>query len=979
MAIERTVPYSDAALNARAWIDAAESRWRLQILARRTRLTDSGPKPVPMRIRRFVEGLPWAYVKPAIDYLLSKAPYRGVIANGVDFGVAYRPTLTVWQRDAQQAALGSKGASAGDATYTLIQDLIEADSDDVYAVGTSSSCSEEVVSEYVWDAPSVGELPQGGMGVTYQIANVHRNDDGTFDYAIVKRTALTQHSGPFTIESNALRRVEHEMWDNVYVGADGSFLDSAGAPLAGFPETGVTLLDGGGSREVKISSVSENPDCTLKITVQTETSLAEEVRVLTSENQYQRLDETERMAQPGPLGPAPDATGGLVVRHESKLRSDGTYDNQVRNETEQPVEASVREVSVGRRGRRVVVKSDNQAAPASTDAIGWGGSVRVEKTPGRLYTNTVTTFNRNVQDKVGETCREDQYQHVHTTVRGADSLRISPDDHTSWGDGHVRTVETSMDDDGAIMRTDRDDKENTVLSSTVAFRSGRYGGVLTVKDTATYEPVPGTNTFRPGPIGSGVQYEKTPGGLVTVTRTTAVRPDNDVPVSVTCKSTALEHTVQTDKAVHNVPAMDDASVHTVADDGKHRTTSFRLEEDGGCIREEILVEEQDVEAERSYERKPRGTIITTVQNSTSRGAAKPETVGLSHAVRTQGNRFRLTERTVEASPVPDRSFCSRDAFLHQHDLVTCGTSIVDGDVDEAADGVYRHRESTMDSDGLVQTVERVSTESELPESGRQLGGDYFHTVVLTKARSVPAIGEGQDAPITSPGPIQTFDRDMTQGARWTGQTVTDTPVYREWTDEIRTSLYRAKVFYFRNATDAQWAIRRAQAEAYAESFKGQSWTGGTSPTSLRVSGTPVMNQYGLYDGHYSVEASWDPLTGGADNDRTNNLAALADWAYTIVSNSYNIGYTRNASDEVITSVHRSRSTKTVHETITSGYQAYLNANFNGKVLIEGSHVTVTPSTGIAHGVVVTEANTTISIEDIRGSKQSLSRDWSVTS
>ena len=140
-----------------------------------------------------------------------------------------------------------------------------------------------------------------------------------------------------------------------------------------------------------------------------------------------------------------------------------------------------------------------------------------------------------------------------------------------------------------------------------------------------------------------------------------------------------------------------------------------------------------------------------------------------------------------------------------------------------------------------------------------------------------------------------------------------------------------------------------------------------------------MNQYGLYDGHYSVEASWDPLTGGADNDRTNNLAALADWAYTIVSNSYNIGYTRNANDEVITSVHRSRSTKTVHETITSGYQAYLDANFNGKVLIEGSHVTVTPSTGIAHGVVVTEANTTISIEDIRGSEQSLSRDWSVTS
>lgn len=984
MNVSSNIPATqEAALNAKAWIDAAESRWRLQILARRTRVTKSGVKSIPTRIRRFVEGIPWAYVKPAMDYLLSKAPYRGAIANGADFGVAYRPTLTVWQRDAQQAALGSVGRMAGDATYTLVQDLVEADANDVYTVGSSSSCSETVESEYVWDAAEVGELPQGGVGVTYQVASVHRNEDGTFDYAIVKRTALTQHAGPFTVESGPTHRVVHELWDNVYVGPDGEYLDDAGKPLAGFPEVGTEFIENG-VRSVKIASVSENPDCTLKIAVQIEDVFTAVVRELTALDQYKGLREIERSGEREKLPDAPDSHGGVITRHQSKLRPDGSYDNEVHVDTERPVTAALREVSVGRRGVKVTVKSENQPEPADTSDIGWGGSVRVEKTPGRLFNNTVTTFDRNVASKVSESCKSDQYQHVHSTTKGADSVATG---HASWGGGHFRTVEANMDDDGAILRTDRDDFERTVLQANFGYRIGLTGAVVTRKDVATAERVPSESqvTFGTQDVGTRKEFEKTPGGLVTVTTSSVQRPAKDVPVAIQCDSTALAHTVRTSNVSSKVPSFNDTSVHTAPSGGKHSTTSYRMDEQGGCTKETVDVQEQDVVAEKQFERKVHGLVTTTVWNSTDTAAKQPSTVGsLQHQVLTEGNRFRLTVRETDISDAsPDRAFCSKDAFLHQHDVVTISDELPSDHVQDAGGGEYRHREANIDSDGVIQIVERVSSEIEREESGKSGSGDVFHTVVQVKRKNTGSAAfdvEDAGTPNGESGAITTYERDMTQGVMWSGHQTTDTPHYQHWSDEIDTSLYKAKIWYFRNAKPDEYRGFRDEAEAYAETFNVgntvSGWVGGKAPTSLRVNGGPVMNGYGLYDGNYSVEASWDPVTGGADNDRTNELNELAKWTYTIVSNSYNIGYTRNANDEVITSVHRTKSAKTVEECITSGFKTYLASNFEGKTLIEGTHVTVTPSTGIAHGVVVKEAKTTISLEDVRGYTNDITKDWS---
>lgn len=955
----------NAAAAAREWIESARERWRVQILARRTRVTKDGVKTMPSRLRRFVEGLPWPYVKPAIDYLLSTAPYTGIVANGVDFGTPYRPTLTVWQRDAQQTATGAKGANVGDATYTLVQDLIEADSRDVYTVGTSSSCSETVVSDYVWDASDVEELPQGSMGVTYQIAGVHRNDDGTFDYAVVKRTALTQHSGPTVTEDNAVRRVSVETWDNVYVDADGRFCDDSWTPIPGLV-SGVSAGADGSRTETKVAVGGENPDCTLRITATVETSKPAEVRRLTSENQFQDLEETERAGQVEPLGDAPDASGGTVMRHESRLRPDGSYDTTVHRETEQEVVEALVEVSKGRRGVKRVVRSDNQADPGSTQVRAFGQSVRVEKTPGRRYTNTVTTFDADVSARVGESCRRDLYKHDHTEVRGAKSVDIGHVAEAS--DGVVSSAETNMDDDGAILKTVRTETELEVSGSNVVYRTGRTGVTSVVKDTATAASIPSAPIYNLADVGQVTEYERTPGRRVTVTRTTHRRPQSDTAVSVTCSSDALVHKTQTDEALASAPGLTESQVHTTPGDGVSTQTTIRVDDQGGFMRETVTTQEQDVVAEKTFERKPRGTVTTVVYNSTSRDAAMPEKVGISSATLTPGNRYRLMERTVTTDSVLDSAFCERDVFLHTHDAVSYGTEVFDDDTDSPGEGRYSSREATMDSDGIVKTVVRTHTEVPVSVSSFNREEGALQSTDTVGRRSQP---RPQD-PDSADGYVKKVQGEMTRGGLWNTVETVVTAHRKTWETDIDTDLVKAHSWHFRNVdsydgfcTAAANYIRRLGAPLT-----------GTAPTSVHISASPTINEFGLYDGNVSAQASWDPSTGGATNDRYGDLKVIADFEYSIVSVSYNLGYSfsRDTSAQV-TSVHTSRSVKTLKETFGVGLGGAKQA-FSG-VLIEGSHLTVSPTTGAVHMVVVTDASTTVSVEKINGRNPSTTKDWKV--
>ena len=270
---------------AREWIDRVDAgrglsnSWRLQIIQKRYRKRDvpsdtgtalecDGKSCVglPMRIRRFVPGCPWALVDQAIRYLVCKAPYEGLIYNGLEIPGRYRPTLTTWQRD-EQSSVNEQRPQNG--TYTLIQDLIEEGCEDEETVVTGESCSYVETTEYHWDDSAPGELPGCGsecdgssvcQGVTYAIRS-NRNEDGTFDWQLVRRVAKTQHAGPFDVECNGCTgKVTRETWDNLYGNAKDGFRDDCGNPV---------ILPGcddipGIRTQVQ---VQQNADCTFKVEV----------------------------------------------------------------------------------------------------------------------------------------------------------------------------------------------------------------------------------------------------------------------------------------------------------------------------------------------------------------------------------------------------------------------------------------------------------------------------------------------------------------------------------------------------------------------------------------------------------------------------------------------------------------------------------------------------------------------------------------
>ncbi len=271
----------DLQSQAKEWLDRVDAgrglsgNWRIEVIQKRYRKARDGSETectdLPLRIRRFLPGCPWAIVAQVIRELVARAPYTNIICNGVIFSGTYRPTLTYWTRDESKSVDESKGANG---TYTLVQDLVE-DSEcaDALSVGSSSTCQYEEATEYHWDEASVDfTLPDCGpdscggtpgcQGVTHALAAVSRQEDGSFNYQVVKRTAKTVHTPEVEVRkaSCGVGKITKESWDNVY-GEPGDFRYDCGTPIV-LPVTTV-------GQQVQFS-IQMNNDCTYHIEAQIE-------------------------------------------------------------------------------------------------------------------------------------------------------------------------------------------------------------------------------------------------------------------------------------------------------------------------------------------------------------------------------------------------------------------------------------------------------------------------------------------------------------------------------------------------------------------------------------------------------------------------------------------------------------------------------------------------------------------------------------
>lgn len=112
-----------------------------------------------------------------------------------------------------------------------------------------------------------------------------------------------------------------------------------------------------------------------------------------------------------------EAAGGVTVEKTVARTEDGAYRVTEQATEEKGVANAVQVTRRTLRGTTVTTLDRNQAAPASTSGLGVGDEVQVEKTPGGLYNNRVTTAQNDAAGEIAASCeRSGDVSHRDTSV-----------------------------------------------------------------------------------------------------------------------------------------------------------------------------------------------------------------------------------------------------------------------------------------------------------------------------------------------------------------------------------------------------------------------------------------------------------------------------------------------------------------------------------------------------------------------------------
>lgn len=899
---------------ARQWIDQLDSGlgvngvWRLQRLDKRVRVKpgdeESSPVTVdelPTRIRRFAKGMPWALVIEAARYLHSKAPYTGVIFNGVRCDKAYYPLRTWWERD--EGSVIDRGQQ-NEGTYTLYQDLIDRDTIDSLDFDAGGSCSEKVTMSYIYDAADIPDVDPGGIGETVSVQAVSRNEDGSLQYAVVRRKALTQTMPPVVTKDDEFERVTARTWDNVYPGEEGGYADQDGNILD-IPSPSDT--DDGVHIEL---SVQENQDCTLKISAQVTESKKLKSERTTTATIFERSSKDVVRADAPAGDDVVKAGGGRVKSHRWEKRSDGKFDLTDESRIEQSVDDAVWEKRKTLRSVKVSHTDRNQdsgavaAAKAFVNAAGPGTSVRIAKTDGGRY--DITYENNDSSSDVGvvaEECKKTIFVHSHTVTENTHESGF--ESVSEAGDGLVHTRSVRRTDEGTFDVTDAFDSEQSVDDAIVERRKSLRSVRVSRTDRNQTESAAEAARREPLKVGTSIRIAKTDGGRYDITHEQVDSSSDVGKVSEECRKTIFVHSHTVTENVHDSRVAEASE----AGDGKTHTRSVKKTDEGtfdvtDAYESEQSVDEAVVERRRSV-RSSRKSRTDRNQTESVAEAAKSAALKVGESVRiekTDGGRFNITHEEPDSSAFEGslREECRRTVFVHRHSKTVQQAEFSGSEV-TAGGGVVRSKSGQLNEDNRWEVTEESETELPYSKSHRSTNSDPFKCVVVYRDTTAIDASDANESfvpffPEYNPDQ-HSPNKDGANGVRTQEEyevsnggkaTRTRTYVYakaRSWsTPAITTNYLYKRTWYFRNFTKVQLDTLLKGGDGHGGvcgyfDNKVCGWMNANRPPSSHDIDTNVsLNELGYFDGSVTVNARWASGSAGQTGD-VNCIISSIEWKY----------------------------------------------------------------------------------------------------
>lgn len=698
---------------------AAELIWRLEVLQHRGRynVKTGEYRQLPTRIRRFANACPTDIVADVIDALIKMAPYTRVVFNGEDDpSLKYRPTMTsIRKDDSLKSTEGSKG------TYTIIQDLLlEDEFGDVYAAGDSSSCSQVVTSTYYWDEADIAECPQGGQGVSYQVVGVSRDHEtDLFSFQVRKVQAVTQHLPERVVECDDERSKTQEVWDNVYT-------DDTG-------ETRVYKMDdvvhGGEAIEIpdpcddaetgqRISvSVSENPDCTLKIAIERVTAKFDvwsEYSRYKDQFNHRSMDLWNNVlpVEGDKDGIDYDRNEGTKTTVEVKDNGDGTVNRRVTVEKDLTVYEVEKSTTRTPRYTEVSWTDKSQMDPATALPQGYKyGTWKSVKTAVGRYDNTYTGYEL-VTDALGYQCNDTAFLHTHSNT---ESSTVYPDPETCVPvakGGIVTTYDIAKDERGVVTKTTRTQTEHEYESFRRTVQSTLLGRVVRIYSKSMSKPL---DEPQEGSIGMA-EYAVTDGRLYDTVSETFVLNQANIELGAACRRTVFEHE---DSKEVTTPEMGEHV--TEAGNGFFRTTRYAKDVNTGAIRRtaDMTEELQFYSAEVVKRVTPKHTMLQVTNRNTRLKASDLKTdeleVGHAETRKTNpgGSVDQVLTNVVVNKGAELAAQCDLTVLQHSHQKETVlddDAKVEAGKTLEAGEGYSRTEVVSVDDDNVKTSRVRETYE-----------------------------------------------------------------------------------------------------------------------------------------------------------------------------------------------------------------------------------------------------------------------------